>query len=170
MTSKLWTPLTILLAVIIALASIIAWSRFSASRAAEISIADDHPTPEMPDEVYIDGAVASPGRYHLAADDTIGALIQASGGSTTNSDSRLITLHVASIEEETSPQRINLNRAELWLLTALPGIGEERAQAIIDYRTEHGPFRSLSELTRVSGIGIKTLEQIEPLITVTDWS
>lgn len=168
-TNRLWTPLTILLLVIIAVASIIAWSRFSAGRAAEISIAGNYPAPEIADEVYVGGAVGSPGCYPLKAGDTIETLIQAAGGATTSGEGRVFTLHVADAGDELAPQKINLNRAEGWLLEALPGIGEERAQAIIDYRSEHGPFRSTSELVNVSGIGTTTLEQIKHLITVADW-
>ncbi|MBN1863105.1 MAG: helix-hairpin-helix domain-containing protein [Dehalococcoidales bacterium] len=164
-TSKLWTPLTILLVVIIAIVGIIVWSRVSAGRPAEISITDSYPTLETTGEVYIGGAVASPGRYPLTAEDTIEALVQAAGGVVAGGDGEVIELYIDSEAGETA-QKIDINRAEGWLLEALPGIGKERAQAIIDYRTEHGPFRTTSELTKVSGIGAKTLEQIEPLITV----
>ena len=168
--SKLWTPLTILLMVIIAVASIIVWSRFNASQAAEISIADGYSTPEIPGEIYIGGAVVSPGCYPLEAGDTVEALIQAAGGVTASGDGKVTTLYIGEAGDEAAPQKIDLNRAESWLLEALPGIGEERAQAITDYRSEHGPFRSINELTKVSGIGAKTLEQIEPLITVASRS
>jgi len=50
----------------------------------------------------------------------------------------------------------------------LPGIGEVRAQAIIDYRRQNGPFHNISELTKVEGIGTATYEQIKQLITVAD--
>jgi competence protein ComEA len=169
-TSKLWTPLTILLLVIIAVASIIAWSRFSASQAAEISIADDFPASEIPGKIYICGAVVSPGCYPLAGDDTIGELTQVAGGIIAGGDGEVVELYIGEAGEEVAPQKINLNRAESWLLEALPGIGEERAKAIIDYRSEHGAFRSTNELTKVSGIGIKTFEQIEHLITVASRS
>ena len=42
-------------------------------------------------------------------------------------------------------------------LERLPGIGEKRAQAIVAWREEHGPFRSVDELVQVSGIGEKLL-------------
>lgn len=48
---------------------------------------------------------------------------------------------------------INLNTADVYELQRLPGIGEKRAQAIVDYREENGPFQSVEDLTRVSGIG-----------------
>ena len=48
---------------------------------------------------------------------------------------------------------INLNTAYEYELHRLPGIGEKRAQAIVDYREENGPFQSVEDLTRVSGIG-----------------
>jgi comEA protein len=64
-------------------------------------------------------------------------------------------------------QLIDLNRAEIWLLQVLPGIGAIRAQAIIDYRTQNGPFRDIQEITRVPGIGDSTFEKIKEYITVT---
>lgn len=49
-------------------------------------------------------------------------------------------------------QRIDLNSACAEQLALLPGIGEKRAQAIIDYRREHGQFTAMAELTNVPGI------------------
>ncbi len=62
--------------------------------------------------------------------------------------------------------KVNINTAELAELTTLTGIGDVKGQAIIDYRTEHGPFASVDELTNVSGIGDKTLAKIRDQITV----
>jgi competence protein ComEA len=45
-----------------------------------------------------------------------------------------------STRRKNSPQQVDINRADSWLLAALPGIGEAKAQAIINYRALHGPF------------------------------
>ena len=50
-------------------------------------------------------------------------------------------------------QAININKADLLSLTQLKGVGEKKAQAIIAYRDEHGPFQSVEELAEVKGIG-----------------
>ena len=54
-------------------------------------------------------------------------------------------------------EKVNLNTATARELETLPGIGEKRAQAIVAWREEHGPFRSVDELVQVSGIGEKLL-------------
>ena len=165
---KYWTPLTILLAVIIAIGGTIAWSRYSASQSTEISIASNLLSEEQISEIYIGGAVSSPGFYPLKAGDSIETLIQAAGSTTTSADLNGIKLHITEVGEEEPTQKINLNRAEVWLLEALPGIGEKRAKAIVAYRNQNGPFRNTSELIKVEGIGTKTCEQIKHLITVAD--
>jgi len=53
---------------------------------------------------------------------------------------------------------IDINRATLDDLISLPGIGPALAQRVIDYRSEHGPFQSVEELERVSGIGPQTVQ------------
>jgi competence protein ComEA len=61
---------------------------------------------------------------------------------------------------------VNVNTATATELETLPGIGEVIAQAIVDHRTENGPFASVDELLDVTGIGDATLENIRELVTV----
>lgn len=63
---------------------------------------------------------------------------------------------------------ININTADAALLDTLPGIGPAKAAAIIDYRTQHGPFVRTEDIQDVSGIGPSTYADIAPLITVGD--
>jgi comEA protein len=74
----------------------------------------------------------------------------------------------AAVPQQEAPQKIDINRAEAWLLEALPGIGPSKAQAIIDYRQQNGGFDHITEITRVEGIGPAIYEQIKDLITVGD--
>ncbi|MHA6530416.1 ComEA family DNA-binding protein [Paenibacillus sp. BAC0078] len=60
--------------------------------------------------------------------------------------------------------KINVNTADAAALMNLPGIGAKKAQAIIDYRSSKGAFRSLSDLGEVKGIGPKLLEKLKPLV------
>ena len=59
---------------------------------------------------------------------------------------------------------VSINKAELTELMELPGIGESKAQSIIDYRTEHGGFDSTEELMEVNGIGETLYEQLKDRI------
>lgn len=61
---------------------------------------------------------------------------------------------------------IHLNTASRYDLERLPGIGETRAQAILDWRQEHGSFRSVDDLLQVNGIGQGTLEELRAYVTV----
>lgn len=63
-------------------------------------------------------------------------------------------------------QRVDINRAEPWLLAALPEIGPTLAQRIVDYREKNGPFHSTSELMKVAGIGRDTFDTIKEMVTV----
>ena len=62
---------------------------------------------------------------------------------------------------------IDLNTASAAELERLPGIGAGRAQTIVTYREEHGPFRTVDDLSHVTGIGSKILEQLRPYATVS---
>ena len=61
---------------------------------------------------------------------------------------------------------VNINTASKKELDALPGIGEVLAQRIIDYRSANGLFSTVDDLTKVKGIGAKTLEKLKPYATV----
>ena len=79
---------------------------------------------------------------------------------------------VTAPAEESAPgkllpgEKIDLNHAPAADLQRLPGIGEKRALAIVAWREEHGPFAQIEDLTQVSGIGEKILEQCRDYITV----
>lgn len=60
------------------------------------------------------------------------------------------------------PVRIDINRASIGDLQALPGIGPARAAAILLHRVRHGPFRSPEELAQVGGIGPETSTRLLP--------
>ena len=62
---------------------------------------------------------------------------------------------------------VNINTATKEQLDSLKGIGPTKAQAIIDYRAKHGPFKSVDDLEKVPGIGPGTLKDIRNDITVT---
>lgn len=61
---------------------------------------------------------------------------------------------------------INLNSCSLEELTTIDGIGETRAQAILDYRDYLGGYTSVSQLKDIKGIGDATFAKIEPYVTV----
>jgi competence protein ComEA len=60
---------------------------------------------------------------------------------------------------------VNVNTATLEELTLLPGIGESRAQAVIETRKRRGGFKSVDDLMEVKGIGEASLERLRPHVT-----
>ena len=61
--------------------------------------------------------------------------------------------------------KISINNAAKELLQTLPGIGESKAQDIIDYRTQNGPFEKIEDITKVPGIGESLFAKIKENIT-----
>lgn len=160
-----WALTAFLLIVIIVVGGVVIWSGYRGYQPIEISTPQ---VQELPGEVYIGGAVNNPGFYPSKGGNSIEALIQAAGGTITNADLSQVKLYIPRLGEGEQPQKIDINRAEAWLLMALPGIGEARAKAIVEYRCQNGPFRNINELIKVEGIGTATYERIKHLITVAD--
>jgi competence protein ComEA len=123
------------------------------------------PTPTI--EVYVDGAVNDPGVYSLPGNTSLAQLPDIFGGLKDGADSDRIEITIPEAEQTTSAevQKVNLNTAPDWMLEALPGIGPSLAQNIIDYRSQH-PFKRISELMQVQGIGPTTYENLKDLVTV----
>lgn len=73
---------------------------------------------------------------------------------------------VNSTSDNAEQAKININTASIQELTTLTGIGESKAQAIIQYRQDNGNFKKLEDLMNVSGIGEKAFEKIKDFITI----
>ena len=117
-------------------------------------------------QIYVYGGIESPGWYPCEGDDSIDDVISMAGGYTVDADADAIKLYIPAAEEAGQAQLVSINRADDWLLEALPGIGPTSAQRIIDYRESNGPFVTISELLLVHGIGESTFDNIKHLITV----
>ena len=125
--------------------------------------------------VHVTGAVVSPGLVELDAGSRVVDAVDAAGGLAPGADQSAINLaRVVSDGEqvyvpmvgEGGDVRVNVNRADESDLERLPGIGPVLAQRIVADRDAHGPYRSLDDLSRVSGIGKSILAQIATAATV----
>jgi competence protein ComEA len=150
------------------------------------------PTPE-PIQVHVTGAVTNPDVYSLPPDSHVQEAIDSAGGlrpeaytdslnlATKLEDGDKILVPYQPHEEAALPQEIdggttdtqtgfpiNINTATMDELDLLPGIGEVKGQAIIDYRESNGPYVVIEQIQNVSGIGPATFEKIKDLITVSD--
>jgi competence protein ComEA len=148
---------------------------------------------QAPIMVDVSGAVAQPGIYSLPSGCRVKDAIEAAGGllpeaftaslnmAAPLSDGNKVLVPVQKPASEvpaaggespataSSSQTIfpvNINTAPKQDLMELPGIGETKAQAIIDYRSQNGPFTSVEEIQNVSGIGPATFEKLKDLITI----
>ncbi len=61
---------------------------------------------------------------------------------------------------------ININIADFNELVSIPGIGPSLAEAILGYRKTHGPFKEMSQLLQVKGIGKKKLQEIAKYVVL----
>ncbi len=156
----------IILLVSIVCGGIVLAVKQSSHKPVEITISE-HPQQQYPREIYIGGAVANPGFYPIKEDDAIEDIIQ-SAGPLPEADLSHTEIQVPEVGEIHPTQKISLNYADVWLLATLPGIGQGKAQAIVDYRKQHGHFSRIEDLLNVEGIGTTTLEKIRGLITVED--
>jgi len=79
---------------------------------------------------------------------------------------RLLLALVIALAAPLANAALDLNTAIKDELVALSGIGPAKAQAILDYRTQHGGFKSVDELKDVKGIGARRFEKLKPELTV----
>jgi competence protein ComEA len=149
-----------------------------------------------PLRVYVTGAVLHPDVYRLPPGSIVKDAIQAAGGATGDADLASINLaqelhdqerlYVPSIGEADAPppvtggeptppsgtgapsDKIDINTATAGELETLPGIGPVLAESIIQYRDASGPFKSIEDITLVSGIGDRTYDKLKDRITVGD--
>lgn len=163
--NRFWIIAVLLLVTVIITSSFIAWTNYRPSKPVEIILP---PEQEMRGNIFIDGAVANPGIYPYSGGDSIGSILQSAGGVTVDSKPDSLTLTIPQTNTADTSQKIDVNHADAWLLEALQGIGTTRAKAIIDYRQKNGLFRNINELTKVDGISPALLEQIRPLLTISD--
>lgn len=145
--------------------------------------------------VDVDGAVVTPGVYRLREGARVAQAIDAAGGLTPEADvaglnraskvvdgQKIYVPHVgeqqtvdvvagsgpgeASTGASVASDLVNINTANASELQTLSGIGPSMAQSIIDERTQNGPFTSIDDLMRVSGIGEKKFAKIKDCICV----
>lgn len=147
------------------------------------------PEPVIPDHVFVEvkGAVKNPGVFEVPADARVtnvlsmAVVLDSADLLTVNQsekvrDEMVIYVPAAGEIEETAlvnpvetaeeEVQVNINTASIDELTQLNGIGEKKAQLILDYRDENGLFMTKEDLMNISGIGEKTFDSLEPYITI----
>jgi len=63
-------------------------------------------------------------------------------------------------------QKLNINTADVAQLTKIKGLGQKKAQAIVNYIKDNGKLSSVDELVKVKGIGNKLVSKVSPFLTV----
>ena len=135
--------------------------------------------------VDVVGAVRQPGLYRLAPGARVADAVARAGGATEKADLEQINLAapLADGQQIAVPRRalpgaapvassaptspsgpVHLGTATAEQLDALPGVGPVTAQKILDYRAEHGGFRSVDDLDAIPGIGPARIEQLRDLV------
>lgn len=145
----------------------------------------DPPKPSTDVMVDVKGAVKKPGVYRLPAQARVYQAIQAAGGFLQQADRKQVnlaqkckdemviyipvegeTVEDFNSTESSDSKKVNLNTATVDELVQLSHIGPKKAEAIIEYRDEHGPFQSVDQLANVPGIGEKTIDRFRDQVTV----
>ena len=144
--------------------------------------------------IYVDvkGEVYHPGVYQMKAENRVKDLIEAAGGFTPLADDQKLNLAqlledqmvivVPKKGEEVNSElaqaptsqkkevgkegKVNINTATVEELKTLKGIGEKKAEAIIEYRKKNGSFKNKEELMKVRGIGKKLYESFQERVIV----
>jgi competence protein ComEA len=162
----------------------------AASGSGSASVSSGSPS-AAPIIVDVTGWVRRPGVYEFEAGDRVVDALNRAGGAREGADLTLLNLaapltdgtQVIVAKEGAAPAGtsvgtggtgstaggaalVNINTAGESELETLSGVGPVTAAAIIQYRTEHGPFASVDDLMDVSGIGPATLEELRPQVTV----
>lgn len=137
--------------------------------------------------VDIKGAVKNPGVYQMKVGDRVKDALDAAGGLTGEADSQKVNLAkrledqmvivVPKVGEEaeeipagetrneaTKEGKVNINTATVEELKTLKGVGEKKAEAIIEYRKKNGSFQTKEDLMKVRGIGKKLFESFQERI------
>lgn len=69
--------------------------------------------------------------------------------------------HERSHSKANDTQPVNINAADVTQLATLKGIGPKKAEAIVAYRSEHGSFKTVDDLAKVKGIGLKSVARLQ---------
>lgn len=132
--------------------------------------------------VYVCGHVRQPGVYSLPADSRICDALELAGGVTEDAKPEALnqaeyvedgqTIYVPGPDEEMDESGeenglVDINKADKAMLMTLPGIGESKADMIIQYREEHGEFESIEDLMNIPGIKEGVFNKIKGGIKVS---
>ena len=125
--------------------------------------------------VSLTGEIEAPGIYHFTPSQTVGEAIGTAGGPTAMGDLTRLNLQAALMDDSDLKvpcqvagfdTPVSLNRSSMEELMSLPGVGPALAGRIVEYRERHGPYRKITDLLAVAGIGPKSLERIRPLVVL----